>query len=375
MRTLRESVNIYKGHKAPEVFDEPETNTRRYLQIEDLRPEATIKYARDPEGTVANRDDVIIAWDGANAGTVSFGLEGFIGSTLAILRPDPQEYFAPFLGYFLQSKVNFIRGSTTGATIPHVSRTALENLRLEPPPLPEQQRIAMVLDRADRLRRTRHYAQQLSDSLLEAVFVKMVGNPETNPKKWEIVSMDEICREITVGYVGPMVTEYADSGIPFLRSQNVTPFHLRLSSVKYISPKFHDKLRKSQLSPNDIVVVRTGNAGDACVVPDTLGRANCADLVIIKTRPAVNNHFLVSLLNSSWGRIKVTGNMVGQVQRHFNIGAAKEMHLPLPPLCLQQKFARIVQQFERLSAQQREAERQAEHLFQTLLHKTFDEGA
>jgi type I restriction enzyme S subunit len=47
------------------------------------------------------------------------------------------------------------------------------------------------------------------------------------------------------------------------------------------------------------------------------------------------------------------------------------MTIPLPPLALQEKFVRIVQQFERLRAQQREAERQAEHLFQTLLHRAF----
>jgi hypothetical protein len=39
------------------------------------------------------------------------------------------------------------------------------------------------------------------------------------------------------------------------------------------------------------------------------------------------------------------------------------------PLSLQQQFAHIVHKFERLRAQQREAERQAEHLFQTLLHR------
>ncbi len=46
-----------------------------------------------------------------------------------------------------------------------------------------------------------------------------------------------------------------------------------------------------------------------------------------------------------------------------------------PPLPLQEKFAVIVQRFERLRAQQREAERQAGHLFQTLLHRAFNAGA
>ena len=45
--------------------------------------------------------------------------------------------------------------------------------------------------------------------------------------------------------------------------------------------------------------------------------------------------------------------------------------IPLPPLALQQEFTRIVHKFQRLHTQQPEAERQAEHLFQTLLHRTF----
>ena len=45
-----------------------------------------------------------------------------------------------------------------------------------------------------------------------------------------------------------------------------------------------------------------------------------------------------------------------------------------PTVPLQQKFAAIVQRFERLRAQQREAERQAEHLFQTLLHRAFNDS-
>ena len=53
---------------------------------------------------------------------------------------------------------------------------------------------------------------------------------------------------------------------------------------------------------------------------------------------------------------------------------ALEIRVPVPPLPLQQKFARVVQQFERLRAQQREAERQAEHLFQTLLQRAFRGG-
>jgi hypothetical protein len=50
----------------------------------------------------------------------------------------------------------------------------------------------------------------------------------------------------------------------------------------------------------------------------------------------------------------------------------ENLYLVKPPKELQEKFATIVQCIERIYAQQREAERQAEHLFQTLLHQAFE---
>lgn len=59
-----------------------------------------------------------------------------------------------------------------------------------------------------------------------------------------------------------------------------------------------------------------------------------------------------------------------------NISKEKFMSvvLPVPPLPLQQQFVALVARHERLRATQREALRQAEHLFQTLLHRAFSEG-
>ena len=56
----------------------------------------------------------------------------------------------------------------------------------------------------------------------------------------------------------------------------------------------------------------------------------------------------------------------------LNMDIIKGLVIPCPPLSLQHKFVQIVQKFERLRAQQREAARQAEHLFQTLLYRAFE---
>src|SRR5438132_423585 len=124
------------------------------------------------------------------------------------------------------------------------------------------------------------------------------------------VRLVQVCREITVGHVGPMAAEYVEEGVPFLRSQNIEPFRLNLSEIRYISDEFHQKLKNSALLPGDVVVVRTGYPGTSCVIPKNVHKSNCADLVIIRPGPEVDPWFVASIFNSAWGRRTVSGKLV-----------------------------------------------------------------
>jgi type I restriction enzyme S subunit len=145
-----------------------------------------------------------------------------------------------------------------------------------------------------------------------------------------------------------MADQYVESGIPFLRSQNVLPFRLDDSNLKFITPNFHAKLRKSALSPGDVVVVRTGYPGTACVIPERLPVANCADLVVIRPSEEIDGHFLACIFNSAWGRSTVAGSLVGVAQQHFNIGVVKEMEIVLPSIDRQRQIASILSTYDDL---------------------------
>ncbi len=67
----------------------------------------------------------------------------------------------------------------------------------------------------------------------------------------------------------------------------------------------------------------------------------------------------------------VIASQSGATRQAFNFEQIKDFTVVIPPIPLQEKFAEIVQKFERVRRQQREATRQAEHLFQTLLHRAF----
>ncbi len=158
---------------------------------------------------------------------------------------------------------------------------------------------------------------------------------------WKEVQLQDVAKELTVGYVGTMTSEYVDSGIPFLRSKNVEPFGIKWDDMRYIGRDFHEKLNKSSLSPGDVVIVRTGKPGASAVIPESLPEANCSDLVIIRPGSALDSRFLVYYLNSLASH-HINSHLVGAVQQHFNVGSAKTLRLKLPALSEQKAIAHIL---------------------------------
>ena len=126
-----------------------------------------------------------------------------------------------------------------------------------------------------------------------------------------------------------MKAEYVEKGIPFLRSLNISRFNIKDDDLMYISKEFNKNLLKSELHTGDVVVVRTGIPGTCAVIPPQYNGANCSDLVIIRPHKGINPHFIAAFINF-WGQKQIANAKVGAVQKHFNVGAAKDMTIFLP---------------------------------------------
>lgn len=158
---------------------------------------------------------------------------------------------------------------------------------------------------------------------------------------WKEIELSEVA-DLTVGFVGTMASHYTDNGVLFLRSTNIEPFNIKMDDVKYISHEFNETIKKSQLNPDDVVIVRTGKPGACTVIPQKTEPWNCSDLVIIHpNKEKINPHFLASYINLASGVINA--HLVGAVQQHFNVGAAKKMKIPLPSIDVQNRIASIIQ--------------------------------
>ena len=170
-----------------------------------------------------------------------------------------------------------------GSTNININAKNIKQLQIPLPPLSTQKKIVAILEKAEELRRQREQADKWTGEFLQSVFLEIFGDPVRNEKGWEVRNSNDICYSISVGIVIKPASYYVPHGIPALRSLNVKKNRVDLSNLVYISEKDNnEKVKKSKLKENDILIVRSGYPGTSCVVPKTLDGANCIDLIIAR---------------------------------------------------------------------------------------------
>lgn len=114
-----------------------------------------------------------------------------------------------YLAYVFQKytqKISLLAGSTT---FKEVSRGAIKKFKIPLPPISEQRRIVEILDQADQLRKLRADGDVKAQRILPALFIKMFGDPATNPMGWDTVPLDKVV-DIGTQLVNPNQPDFLD---------------------------------------------------------------------------------------------------------------------------------------------------------------------
>jgi type I restriction enzyme S subunit len=247
------------------------------------------------------------------------------------------------------------------------------------PDLYEQRRISGRLEQADRLVRTRRYALELTDSFLPAAFLELFGDPAENPRAFDRVHVEDLFADSRDGAkCGPFGSalkkhEYVAAGVPVWTMNNVGANEFLEDGCLYITPQKFEELAAYDAQNGDILISRAGTVGRMAIVRTTHPRSVIHTNII---RLSLNHAkilpiYFVALM--TWFAPRVARLKRGQEDAYtfMSTGSLGELRIPLPPFPLQQKFAALVERVECLRAIQREALRQAEHLFGSLLHRAF----
>ena len=143
-----EKISLVKGKAPKKELGEIKSNLKLpYLNTDSLRDSLqNIFLPKNDFMVEVTNKDVIILWDGSNAGEIFRGKEGYLSSTMTKLVYDKTEYDNNFLYYFLKTKEFEIKSKCKGTGIPHVDKEIIESLQLPLISYQEQQKIVKILE-------------------------------------------------------------------------------------------------------------------------------------------------------------------------------------------------------------------------------------
>ena len=254
-----------------------------------------------------------------------------------------------FIRFALSKALKEIENRTAFVTVKHLSAKELNQLEIDIPNYTTQTDVAKVLTQIESIISARQQQLQKLDELVKARFVELFGEPIQNPMNWPVVRLKEVSTLITNGNTPKGGGEnYIDSGIIFLRSQNVWRNRIDLDDVAYIDEATHRSLKKSSLRYKDILITKTGrintensSLGRAALF---LGEDNTANInghvYLIRLDGSIVPEFVVTILTGEAYRKYIRKVCVGGIdKRQINVDQVEDFPIIVPPYEMQKDFA------------------------------------
>ena len=278
----------------------------------------------------------------------------------------PEYIYYMFLGKDWDTGTN---KAVMGKTL---NKTTLSAIKVKIHSYSAQKKIVKRLDKVSRIIADRKQELEKLDELIKARFVELFGD-ETNPYGWPIVNVQDVA-SVQVGVVIKPAQYYTDaeSGVRAFRSLNIGPMHIKDTDWVYFSEEGNKKNEKSILKENDLLIVRSGAPGTACVVTKDYAGCNAIDIIIARPNMSeVNPYYLCAYTNLPHGKRQINAGTGGAAQQHFNVGKYNKLQLMLPPLDKQNEFVCFIEKVDRLKVNIQKSLDETQVLFDSLMQKYF----
>lgn len=351
------------------------------IRIQNLNePDKHFNFWAGPlEGQVrVKHGSLLLAWSGT-PGT-SFGAHIWLGGDSIlnqhIFRCDIDEtrVTKEWAKFAVNTQLNrLIERAHGGVGLKHVTREVVVELEIPLPPLPEQRRIAEILDKAEALRVKRRAALALLDTLTQAIFLDMFGDPATNPKGVSMEPLGKHLRFVTSGSRG-WADFYAPAGTRFIRSLDVQMNYVGNDDVAFVAAPDNAEARRTRVKAGDVLLTITGSRiGRVAPVPNDLeGSYISQHVAILRVEESLQPIYLSCFLSSEvGGQRQIAKAQYGQTKPGLNFEQIRRFFVPVPRIELQREFVRRVAAVEKLKATHRASLAGMDELFLPLQHRAF----
>lgn len=378
IKRLQDIAEITSGFafKSKEFRDE---STKGYpiIRIQNLNQTNTdFKYwaLEFDDKYVVNKGDLLLSLSGNVKLDRWSGPVGLLNQRIVKVLPK-KEVLKEWLYYFLESIVNEISSLMKKSIIGNISITDIRNIKVDVPPINEQERVIEKLKKSELILDKRQQQIEALSALKQSVFLDMFGDPLTNNKKWIISKGDEVLN-IKGGYAFKS-GDYKSDGFPVIRIGNVNSGEFRDENFKFI-PVNIEEYKRFLVKPGDLLISMTG----------TVGKEDYGNVSM------VTNKYDTYLLNQRVGNIDVKNNMnklfvfylfknnhfkrqltkLSRGVRQANISNKDIYSLDIitPPLNLQKEFENKVKEIDATILSTKYSLEELKKLYESLLQKTFN---
>jgi len=360
--THRFKINFkYIKGKIPEnLQEEARDNSLPYLSMDFLRGKEseTLYSETDPKAVKIEKGDILLLWDGSNAGEFLEGKQGYLSSTmvkLLIKNIDPE-----FSKYICKSFEPLLRDLTIGMGIPHVNGDILGNIRITHPTFQEQKKIVSFLDKKtseidltiEKDTRLIELLQEKRTALINHVVTKGL-DPEAPmkdsgvewigeiPEEWELKKLKLISKIV----LGKMLTP-SDKGSyhlkPYLRAQNILWEKVSTDEIKEMWFS-KNELKTYRLQKYDLLVSEGGEVGRTAIWKDELDECYIQNSVHkVSLNPGNNPKYFLYAFQAC-GNSDFFSAIVNRVSiAHLTREKLKEISFPVPNKLEQEKIVNFL---------------------------------
>jgi type I restriction enzyme S subunit len=280
---------------------------------------------------------------------------------------------AKFLYWWLDANRNDLQAMGVGATFKEVSKAIVGRIQIPLPPLDEQKRIAAILDQADALRRLRARALDSLNSLGQAIFHEMFGDPIGDCRSGSGWTSERLDTNIHfIDYRGKTPPK-AEAGVRLITAKNVKMGFINVEPQEFIDAEAFDEwMTRGFPRRGDVLFTTEAPLGNVAILDSNDRVAVGQRLITMQPdQTKIDNVYLGHLLTTPGFRKKMFEFSTGSTVVGIKSRLLKEIEIRYPSMDAQRQFSAAISQSERLKRRQGLALVATETLFSSLQHRAF----
>ena len=293
----------------------------------------------------ANTTFIIVA--GA-AGEIGFSDKAFWAADDCFTVVCPENVLNRYIYHLLLNNQNQLASKVRKASIPRLSRSAIENLVIPIPPLDVQCEIVRILDNFTNL--TAELTAELTARKTQYAYYRdKLLKAETNAHKYKLGEIATVTK--LAGFEFTNYVTYSENGnIIALRGLNVKNGRLDLHDVKYVDKSDFSKLERSKLHIGDMLFTYVGTVGQVAIVDEEDKYYLAPNVALIRCdKEVLLPQYMKYYFQTTrfWDK-QIRRLLQSSSMQNIPMEKIRKFEIAVPPLDVQNRIVNVLDNFEKI---------------------------